>query len=87
MFSENLQLEQKDPKTKFLNFFPGVMDTGMQATVRSQPKEKFSRVDEFKKLKSDNHLRNPDSVAEGLLQILLEPEKIKKVNYDIKEMD
>jgi len=87
MFTENMQVENSDPKIKFLNFSPGVMDTDMQATIRKQPVEKFSRVQEFQNMKKENQLRDPENVAKALIQLLENPSQIRKVNYDIKEMD
>lgn len=84
MFTENLDLDYAHGKMKFLNFIPGVVDTDMQAVLRAQSSEKFSGVHEFQDLKNEGKLRSPDSVAQSILKLLLAPEKILQVNYDIR---
>lgn len=87
MFTENLQVDNSDSRLKFVNFSPGVMDTEMQATIRSQSEEIFSRVHDFQKMKAENRLRDPDRVAGLLLSFLNNFESIQKVDYDVQELE
>lgn len=87
MFSECLQLEAgKIKNLKVITFSPGVMDTGMQAVIRKQSKSKFSRVEEFKKLKKSHELRAPSAVAASLAGLLVNHQRIGKIHYDIREL-
>ncbi|MCF6288619.1 MAG: SDR family NAD(P)-dependent oxidoreductase [Proteobacteria bacterium] len=51
------------------DYFPGVVDTPMQKTLRSSSTEIFPYSDEFKKMKSDKQLNNPNCVAKHLLEV------------------
>ena len=46
-----------------INVNPGVMDTAMQAEVRSATREEFPAVDRYLALKRDGRLASPRSVA------------------------
>jgi benzil reductase ((S)-benzoin forming) len=86
MFTENLQLDAESEKIKFISFSPGVMDTQMQSTIRAKTPEEFSDVERFRQLKAKGQLRNPRDVAEALVELLINPKKINKVEYDIAEL-
>ena len=86
MFTECLDSEmQEQTDYKFLDFSPGVMDTGMQATIRKQSAKDFTRVEEFIEMKENNQLLSPALVATSLYGLLKDPTNIKKTHYDIKE--
>lgn len=68
---ETLKLElSSDSTTRIYNFSPGVVDTDMQSTIRTQPARDFSRVDEFINLKNDKKLRKPAEVALEIYNLL-----------------
>jgi benzil reductase ((S)-benzoin forming) len=73
------------PEWHFLDFSPGVMDTQMQKTIRKQPQSKFSRVNDFKKLKENNQLLPPSRVASILLDLLNNKSKITKQHFSVDE--
>lgn len=52
---------------------PGVVDTPMQALIRTQSPERFPRVQRFRDLKAGGQLRDPDEVARFALWLLTEP--------------
>ncbi len=86
MFTESLASDyQKSENMRFLDFSPGVMDTGMQATIRKQKSKAFSRLEDFKKLKAKNLLLSADTVAMALFTLLERPEGINKIHYDVKD--
>lgn len=86
MFTDCLSNEMKDQsECKFLDFSPGVMDTGMQATIRKQSSKNFERVQEFKEMKEKNLLLSPALVASTLYGLLKDPSAINKTHYDVKE--
>jgi spore coat polysaccharide biosynthesis protein SpsF len=55
------------PGIRVIERDPGVMDTGMQAAIRSHGAAKFPRRDEFVRLKDDNRLNDPGAVAAAIL--------------------
>lgn len=86
MFTDCQALEMKDLSDyKFLDFSPGVMDTGMQATIRKQTSKNFLRVEEFIEMKEKNLLLSPALVASTLYGLLKDPAAINKTHYDVKE--
>jgi benzil reductase ((S)-benzoin forming) len=48
---------------------PGVIDTGMQGTVRGASVEAFADVERFRKMKADGMLRSADEVAGDILRL------------------
>ncbi|MCJ0742763.1 (S)-benzoin forming benzil reductase [Pedobacter montanisoli] len=71
MLSKNIALEQEEEKhpVKVLSIAPGVVDTGMQAKIRSSSKDNFKTIDRFIQLKEDNQLLKPDYVGHSILQM------------------
>ncbi len=67
MFFSVAECEYKEHQ--FFNIDPGVMDTGMQKSLRASD---FPDVENFKELQIDNHLKHPIDVAEDIL---------KKINF------
>ena len=87
MFAETVFKEQEDQSfpIQIATFRPGVIDTGMQESIRKQPKEMFPIVEKFKSLRKDNLLRSPESVAKVIHSILKKP--LEKCAYNINEFD
>lgn len=85
MFTACMENDFKGENVRFLDFFPGVMDTGMQATIRKQNEKTFNLVKDFKELKEKNLLLSTDTVAKAVLDILAKPEAINKTRFDIKD--
>ncbi|MBI3149982.1 MAG: SDR family NAD(P)-dependent oxidoreductase [Betaproteobacteria bacterium] len=59
-----------------VNINPGVMDTGMQATLRGTPASRFPLVQRFLALHAGGELRQPEEIARRIVSILggrLEP--------------
>ena len=65
MFFECLVLENKKISVKHID--PGVMNTGMQETIRNAPKEYFPKKDKFINFKHNNQLKQPRQVARIIL--------------------
>ena len=57
---------------RVLSFAPGVLDTGMQATIRSTPAEDFPALDRFIALKAEGKLATAEAVADTLVRFLHE---------------
>lgn len=71
-FVRTVALEQDDQPHPIccVNFGPGVIDTDMQAEIRSAPPEKFRDVAQFREMKERQALRSPESVAQALLRLI-----------------
>ncbi|TCN26869.1 (S)-benzoin forming benzil reductase [Mesobacillus foraminis] len=74
MFTETAALEftNKLSQTVIFGYSPGIMDTGMQETIRSSSKEAFSEIERFKEFKEKGMLRPPSVVANALVKLILE---------------
>lgn len=68
-----------------ISFSPGIMDTGMQATLRKQNSKDFQRVKEFKDYKDKNLLLSADEVA-TLLIGLLSRDEFNQIHYTVGEL-
>lgn len=51
------------------NYSPGVVDTGMQKTLRSSNDETFPHSSDFKQLKHDKKLISPEHIAKHILEV------------------
>ena len=54
------------------DYFPGVVDTNMQKTLRSSSTDIFPHSDGFKDLKKNGDLSTPIQVAESILDIFIQ---------------
>ena len=88
MFTQTAALEQAELKTnnKIIAFSPGVMDTNMQATIRSSSKEAFKDLERFKEFKEKNTLLQADTVANALVDLLLSGNVESGKVYNINEL-
>lgn len=69
-----------------VNFGPGVIDTDMQAEIRSSPEAMFRDVERFRQLKQSQQLRSPGNVAQAVLKLLQsKPENGRR--YVVEEFD
>ncbi|CQR47070.1 Benzil reductase ((S)-benzoin forming) [Paraliobacillus sp. PM-2] len=82
-YARTLALEQEELNTnsKAIIFDPSIMDTGMQNEIRSTSKEAFQDVEQFQQYKREDQLRNTNTVAEVLIDILIEPAVIENGKY------
>jgi benzil reductase ((S)-benzoin forming) len=55
-------------RLEVVSLAPGVIDTDMQATVRSAPEAAFADVERFRKMKEEGQLRSAESVAADILR-------------------
>ena len=78
LFSETVKLEMdlRDRNNFFIHSVaPGVVDTRMQAQIRSVSPEKFKASQRFHDLKNNGELVAPEYVAERLLSLIKDPAK------------
>jgi benzil reductase ((S)-benzoin forming) len=88
MFTQTAAIEQAEMKTnnKIIGFSPGVMDTGMQETIRSSSKDAFKQVDRFKEFKEKNTLLDAAVVADALVDHLLSDDLESGKIYHVREL-
>lgn len=67
--SECLALEEEGTGLRIMSVAPGVIDTDMQATIRSTPREQFPLVDKFLQLKEDDAFNTPGFIAKHYLEL------------------
>jgi benzil reductase ((S)-benzoin forming) len=85
MFTDCLNVDYSEVgQLKAFSFYPGVMDTQMQATIRQQPPKNFKNLNRFKELKEKNELLDPLFVSQSIVGLVSQPQSIKKSEYDIK---
>lgn len=86
MFTQTVASEQAALQTKhsIIAFSPGIMDTDMQATIRSSSEKAFKDLKKFQEYQEKGMLLKPDMVANALIDLTLsgnvESGKIYNVN-------
>jgi benzil reductase ((S)-benzoin forming) len=65
---------------------PGVIDTDMQATVRSKSGEAFADVERFRRMKEEGQLRTADAVAEDILRLEREGRLVGDAVLDLRAL-
>jgi len=72
MFSACANLEQKNQKypVKIISVAPGIVDTDMQAQIRSADKTDFADIERFIAFKKDGALTSPDQAAKEIIKLL-----------------
>jgi benzil reductase ((S)-benzoin forming) len=63
-----VEAEVRGEAVEVVSLAPGVIDTGMQGTVRSVSHEDFVDVERFRQMKAEGALRPADDVAEDILR-------------------
>ena len=71
-FIRALAAEERHQPQPFIpvSIDPGVIDTGMQALIRSTPKSDFPEVERFIKRKHEGGLATPEAVAAGIMALM-----------------
>ncbi|MFD1065772.1 (S)-benzoin forming benzil reductase [Oceanobacillus locisalsi] len=85
MYTKTVAIEQKETGHKIIAFSPGVMDTGMQETIRSSSQGAFKDVESFRALKENNQLKDADMIGGVLIDILMDDNIENGKIYDVKE--
>lgn len=71
-FSKSIHIEQQHVANpvKISSVYPGMIDTQMQAEIRSTSKKDFPDVDQFIQIEENGLLQTPDFTATKLLELL-----------------
>ncbi|MGZ5097505.1 MAG: SDR family NAD(P)-dependent oxidoreductase, partial [Usitatibacter sp.] len=64
-----LEAQSRGLAVEAVSLAPGVIDTGMQQTVRGASAEDFADVERFRRMKAEGVLRAPDDVAADILSL------------------
>ncbi len=87
MMTRSIGLEQGEEGIGAISFGPGIMDTDMQAQIRSQEASDFKDVEMFRGFKTDGVLRKPEDVADLLLKVLHDDTIEPGLITDVKEVE
>ncbi|GAK11767.1 (S)-benzoin forming benzil reductase [Geomicrobium sp. JCM 19039] len=73
MFTRTAAAEQSEENNPvlFLSLAPGIIDTGMQETIRSSSEDSFKHVDTFKSYKANGDLAKPETISGTIVHSLL----------------
>jgi len=84
--ARSMALEQQSAanRVRISSVAPGVIDTGMQAQIRSASEDAFPMRKKFEDLKSSGSLQSPDDVAKRLLAYLCSPDFGAEVVTDLR---
>ncbi|NRD76437.1 (S)-benzoin forming benzil reductase [Bacillus sp. BRMEA1] len=88
MFTQTTALEQAELKTPHLiiAFNPGIMDTDMQAVIRSSSTDAFKELERFKAFKENNQLVQAAVVSNALIDLVLSGDAENGKIYQINEL-
>ncbi|MFW5777683.1 MAG: (S)-benzoin forming benzil reductase [Bacteroidota bacterium] len=88
MFTRTVAIEQKDHEypVKLMAIAPGIIDTGMQTTIRSTTDEQFVLRTKFVELKEKGQLIDPGVAGKKLCEILLGENFRNGEIIDIRDM-
>ncbi len=88
MFTKTIALEQAhDGNFKTVSIAPGVVDTDMQAKIRSSSEENFVQVERFRKLKEEGLLYTPKQSAAKIVKLIEEHAYESGAVLDIRDLE
>jgi benzil reductase ((S)-benzoin forming) len=64
-----LEAQSRGLAIEAVSLAPGIIDTGMQESVRGLDREAFADVERFRRLKAEGALRAAADVAEDILRL------------------
>jgi len=87
-FSRVVALEQKSAiyPVQIASIAPGIIDTGMQETIRSSKEEDFPHLDRFKSYKENEQLSSPAETAEKLIDFIKNMNTFNETILDIRQL-
>lgn len=88
MFSQTINEEAKINNTDLtvLSLAPGIIDTGMQTTIRSSKKAGFSNIERFIEYKENGDLASPNDTADQVLRFINEQELQQNVICSVRDL-
>jgi benzil reductase ((S)-benzoin forming) len=86
MLTRQIAADQKAADFRAITVRPGIIDTGMQAYMRTLPREKYANVDMFREFHASGQLVPPDVVAAKIVDRLVLGEIENGRCYSYKEL-
>ncbi len=88
MYTECIGVEQSNSvnPVRVVSLSPGVINTGMQEQIRQANAEDFEQVERFKKFLKNGVLKEPDFVAQKVIEVIKNEEIKTGTLIDIKEV-
>jgi len=81
-----LEAEARGLAVEVVSLAPGVIDTGMQATVRAMEAADFADVERFRAMKAEGVLRPADAVAADILRLEAEGRLRGEALLDLRQL-
>ena len=81
-----LEAAENDPTLSICSLAPGVVDTPMQALIRSKSEKEFADVARFRAMKADGELRGAHDVARDIAALIASGRLANGGNFDIREL-
>jgi NAD(P)-dependent dehydrogenase (short-subunit alcohol dehydrogenase family) len=75
-----------DSRLRISSVAPGVVDTGMQATIRATSADRFPQRERFEQLKQNNQLASPEAAAKKLVDYALSDAFGSQPATDVREL-
>jgi benzil reductase ((S)-benzoin forming) len=85
MFAKVIREELKEQGIRVFSVAPGIVDTDMQAKIRSAKLEDFPALKRFKSYKTEQLLSSPAEVAEKIFYMIANAEEFEEVVQDVRE--
>lgn len=86
MLTRQLVADRQAPGFRAISVRPGIIDTGMQAFMRSQPRAAFANVDMFRGFHDSGQLVMPDAVAAKIVGRLVQGQVENGRCYNYKDL-
>ena len=86
MLTRQIAADQTAPGFRAISVRPGIIDTGMQAYMRSLPREKYANVGMFREFHASGQLVPPDVVAAKIVDRLVLGEVENGRSYTYKDL-
>ena len=87
MFTLVCQKEHADSGIRFFSLAPGIIDTAMQAKIRSSSEEDFPAIERFKSYKTAGMLSSSNEVALKIGYLLANSADFEEVIQDVRTFD
>ncbi len=87
MFTRTVAMEREKQKSglKIASIAPGIVDTGMQNSIREADRDNFSRVADFIAYKQNNQLQTPEAAAGKIILAINQLNSIHDVVFSINK--
>ncbi|GAB2483660.1 MAG: SDR family NAD(P)-dependent oxidoreductase [Cytophagales bacterium] len=85
MFSKVAQEELRGCGIRVFSLAPGIVDTEMQAEIRSAKADDFPALERFVDYKASQKLSSPEEVADKIIRMIEYPDRFEGVVQDVRD--